>query len=314
MTPAIPPAWKHQIEAFRFVRGLWSRKQNGVMLDMVMGTGKTRPAIELAVDDGVKEMLVACPLRVIPVWEQQLARYAPGYFHVLALDDRMDWSVRRKHQEAMRILSWGRERHKPVAILINYDSARLAPFGGWAAGRLWDLVIADECVPADSPIDTPNGKIAIEQLKEGDSIYGYDHKAKRIVRTRVTATFRRQTFSPLLTIHGAQMTPEHPVWTTNRGYVPARLLCAADEVLLAQTQPQNPSADLPALPQRLLGKPENQTILQQGLPIQGHIRDARSAFTISAQYAPDGFPISKWTARLITLGRFANGTTGKTPS
>ena len=143
MTP-VPARWPHQDEAFRFVRGLWSRQQNGAMLALPMGLGKTRVAAELAVDDGVEELLVVCPLRVIPTWEQQLARYAPNYFHVLALDDRMDWTVARKHAEAMRILSWARERHKPVAIIINYDSARLAPFGSWAAGRLWDLAIADE--------------------------------------------------------------------------------------------------------------------------------------------------------------------------
>ncbi|HXA25625.1 MAG TPA: DEAD/DEAH box helicase [Acetobacteraceae bacterium] len=150
MSP-IPPRWPHQEEAFRFVRGLWSRQQNGAMLALAMGLGKSRVAAELAVDDGVKEMLVACPLRVVPTWEQQFARYAPGYFHVLALDDRAGYTVERKHKEAMRILSWGRERHKPVAIVINYDAARLAPFGSWAANRLWDMVIADELHRAKEP-------------------------------------------------------------------------------------------------------------------------------------------------------------------
>jgi SNF2 family DNA or RNA helicase len=150
MSP-IPPHWPHQKDAFRFVRGLWSRHQNGAMLALPMGLGKTRPAIELAVDDGAREMLVACPLRVVPVWEQQLARYAPGHYHVLALDDRMGWTVQRKHQEALRILGWARERHKPVAILINYDGARPAPFGGWAANHPWDIVIADEIHRAKEP-------------------------------------------------------------------------------------------------------------------------------------------------------------------
>jgi SNF2 family DNA or RNA helicase len=150
MTP-VPPRWRHQEEGFRFVRGLWSRHQNGAMLAMGMGTGKSRLATDLAVDDGARELLIVSPLRVVSVWEQQLARFAPGHFHTVALDDRKNWSVERKYREAMQLTTWCREHRKPIAILINYDSARLAPFGPWAASRPWDMVIADECHRSKEP-------------------------------------------------------------------------------------------------------------------------------------------------------------------
>ena len=162
MTP-VPPPWPHQEGAKAFIRGLWSRQQNGGMLAMVMGTGKTRPAIELAVDDGARELLVVCPLRVVQVWEQQLARWAPGHFQVLALDDRYGYTVERKYREALQLTSWSREHRKPIAILINYDSARLAPFGNWAAAHFWDLVIADEI----HRVKEPTGRTSMWLAKVG---------------------------------------------------------------------------------------------------------------------------------------------------
>lgn len=140
---AILPSWRHQREAFCFVHDLWATHSNGAMLALAMGTGKTKVAIDLAVDEAAEQLLIVCPLRVVSVWEQQLACFAPNQFHVLALDERVR-SVAAKHQEAKQLYEWSQEHKRPVAICINYDSARVNPFGDWAANRPWDMVIADE--------------------------------------------------------------------------------------------------------------------------------------------------------------------------
>lgn len=145
-----PPLWRHQEEAFRFVRSLWLRGENGALLAMAMGCGKSAVATKLVTADGARQLLVVSPLRVIPVWEQQLQRFAPNYFHVVALDDRIA-SVADKFYRARDIYDWSHSRQHPVAILINYDSARVDPFASWTTGRLWDAVIADECHRAKQP-------------------------------------------------------------------------------------------------------------------------------------------------------------------
>lgn len=137
-----PPRWRHQQQAFDFICSLYARKQHGGMLAMVMGTGKTRVACELATEQKAQQLLILCPLRVIDVWRQQISKYAPHY-HFVGLDESAG-SGERKTREAMRYCAWSQTQHQRLALCINYDSARIKPFAGWAATRPWDMVIADE--------------------------------------------------------------------------------------------------------------------------------------------------------------------------
>lgn len=133
--------WEHQQKAFDFVKERFARKQYGVMLAMVMGSGKSRPAVELAVDQQAEQLLIVCPLRVIPVWPKQFDRFAGTHYHVVALNEG---SAERKMREAARYYAWSQTRHHPLALVVNYDAARRQPFATWAAAHPWDMVIADE--------------------------------------------------------------------------------------------------------------------------------------------------------------------------
>jgi len=135
--------WAHQQQAFEFVRALWGRGRRGAMLAMWMGTGKTKVAIDLAIDLGAELVLIICPLRVVDVWRSQFEQHATPPYEFLALDDRVN-SVREKTARACQMLAWSQERNGRLAIAINYDSARLEPFAPWALANLWPLVICDE--------------------------------------------------------------------------------------------------------------------------------------------------------------------------
>jgi len=145
MTIAPPPirAWAHQTEAVQFVQNLWRQGRRGAMLAMVMGAGKTKVAIDLAVALGVRLILILCPLRVVEVWRTQFERFAPGQFIVLPLDDAAG-SVREKTRLARDMVAWSRERNRPVVIAVNYESARTDPFAHWALANAWGLTILDE--------------------------------------------------------------------------------------------------------------------------------------------------------------------------
>ena len=154
-----PPRWSHQNNAFDFVLALWARKLYGAMLAMAMGTGKSRVACELATEIKAERVLIVCPLRVIDVWGQQLARFAPQYRFV----PLKDGGVQSRTEAARRYIAWSEARKQPVALAINYDAARISPFANWAATRMWDLVIADE----SHRLKDPRGRASIFMAKLG---------------------------------------------------------------------------------------------------------------------------------------------------
>lgn len=150
------PFWAHQQAAFDFVCKLWGRGQNGAMLALAMGLGKSRVAVELAGALKANKILIVSPLRVVSVWEAQFEKYAVFETDFLALDDRVK-SVREKLRQASAALERldildraatveGRPSRlaRPLVVSINYDSARIEPFASYALNRVWDLIILDE--------------------------------------------------------------------------------------------------------------------------------------------------------------------------
>lgn len=126
-------------------------KRDGIAgLFMEMGTGKTKVAIDWAgigyYNFGVKRVLVACPLSVISVWQQQIQRHSPVPTKVIDLSsmrtvDRM-LLIKASEKYAEKY------PNKQVWLLINYE-------GLWREGRFStvperlisfcpDLMICDE--------------------------------------------------------------------------------------------------------------------------------------------------------------------------
>src|SRR5215471_1489578 len=159
----LPERWRHQTAAFEFAMALYARKLYGVMLAMAMGTGKSRVACELATAQDARQLLIVCPLRVIDVWRAQIARFAPHY-HFVGLGENVDGGA-RKAAEARRMLAWSDERSpaRPLAISINYDSARMQPFAKLATARKWDMTILDE----SHRIKDPNGRASLFSARLG---------------------------------------------------------------------------------------------------------------------------------------------------
>ena len=144
MTAASAPAWAHQRQGREFAHQLWAKGFRGVLLAMIMGSGKTRLAIELIHDLDVRLALIVCPVRVVDVWRAQFAQYSAGAWEFAALDDRVG-SVRVKMARARDMYAWAKQRNQRLAVCINYESARLEPFASWALRIPWPVVVADEC-------------------------------------------------------------------------------------------------------------------------------------------------------------------------
>ena len=124
----VPPLWPAQEEAVEFALA-----RPACMLDMGMGCGKTRTAIEAMWRRGdVRQVLVVCPKAVIPVWGRELAKYAGGRpYRVL---ERGGETVRRFADRVPEflegeILPPPGDRVPLSAVVVNYESVWRAPLG-----------------------------------------------------------------------------------------------------------------------------------------------------------------------------------------
>lgn len=97
----------------------------------------------------------------------------------------------------------------------------------------------DFCLPGDTLISTPNGLKRIDQIQAGDEIFAVDNSTgdpQRVI-ARVGHVFDREVEEVIeLEVDGQtiQLTGEHPV-LTKRGWVEAKYLTDADEVLCDKT-------------------------------------------------------------------------------
>ncbi len=120
---------------------------------------------------------------------------------------------------------------------------------------------SNPCFPADARVHTTRGLLPIaeffERTKAGEDIRVYTNLATAaspssgVVATRPVAVMRNGTSEivRLRFTNGGELrcTPNHRVWTTNRGWVEAQALTDRDEILLndSATEPSDASWELP---------------------------------------------------------------------
>ena len=61
--------------AFQFCMRKFAQGYHGILLAMIMGTGKSLVACMLVLALAAKRVLIVCPLRVVPVWATQFERH-----------------------------------------------------------------------------------------------------------------------------------------------------------------------------------------------------------------------------------------------
>ena len=142
VAPPLTPLWPHQVRALHFVQRHWAAGHKGINLSLIMGSGKSRVAIEAAAQGLLSPVLILCPRRVVEVWRGQFEAHRGAQYDFLALDDRVG-SVAEKAHLARERMAWCHARKRPLAIAINFESSRLEPFAHWALANYWPLVIAD---------------------------------------------------------------------------------------------------------------------------------------------------------------------------
>ena len=131
--------WQNQEEALQF-----ATSHNAVMLDMDMGTGKTRVSIDAAfARPDVKRILVVCPKAVIKVWRENLLKFHDGEdWHCW---DRQNGTVQQKTDDLVKWFDTTDRKDSKLFVVINYDSVWRHPIGNYIYTQArFDLVILDE--------------------------------------------------------------------------------------------------------------------------------------------------------------------------
>lgn len=133
--------WQNQQEAYEFAMA-----HNACMLDMDMGTGKTRVAIDVAFDRlDAYRVLVVCPKAVIGVWRENLEKFKPDSGWICW--DLQKGSVKKKAEDLKEWL------HQPATkqfVVINYDSVWRRELGDLILKSRFNMVILDESHRAKS--------------------------------------------------------------------------------------------------------------------------------------------------------------------
>jgi len=129
-------SWRHQALGYNFAYG-----RPATMFAMGMGTGKSKPTVDLAVNWGCRLTLVLCPKSVLGVWRREFEQWAAVAANVCILDKG---TTAKKRDIAAGHLMLCEHLRQPAVVVTNYDSVWREPFGKWSVNVPWDLVICDE--------------------------------------------------------------------------------------------------------------------------------------------------------------------------
>lgn len=136
--------WQNQEEAYQF-----AMKHPATMLNMDMGTGKTRVAIDVAMDRvDVCRILVVCPKAVMSVWPQELKKHSEGRPYRVHVKKGGNNTF-----EAALLKEFITPRPLPgvkMFVIMNYDSVWRRELGDAVLKAGFDMVILDESHRAKS--------------------------------------------------------------------------------------------------------------------------------------------------------------------
>lgn len=133
--------WQNQEEAVQF-----ALSHPACMLDMEMGTGKTRSALDTVFErKDVHRVLIVCPKAVIPVWQENLVK-----FH--NYDRWQCWDLQKGtiKKKAENLELWMQpfgdlEYFGKLFVVVNYDIVWKQDMGAYLYTRTqFDMIILDE--------------------------------------------------------------------------------------------------------------------------------------------------------------------------
>lgn len=130
---------------------LWLSTLRNAILGDQMRVGKTPTAIAGADLIKARNILVVCPGIARPNWEREFQR----------------WQMLLR--DTCTIMS-GKDRPTAEVCIVSYELLSNRPILVAIIERQWDLLIVDECFPADTLVETDRGPVRIADIFDGDEL------------------------------------------------------------------------------------------------------------------------------------------------
>ncbi len=138
---------------------------------------------------------------------------------------------------------------EPILHVISYNRLSTPNFSAWLDNLEPDLIIADECFPGSTLVETNEGPLPISEIVNNgraSHVLAFDITLQTKVWRRITNRAQKPGLKNLVRItheYGTlTCTEDHKIYTTNRGYVRASQLRSAD-VFATTVSPDKTSSD-----------------------------------------------------------------------
>lgn len=152
-------AWRHQLQAYHFAANM-----PAVLLDMGMGTGKSKVTIDLIVNKGWRRVLIACPKSVLNVWRDEVAKHADA--DSLRIWNGTKGTCSQRAAEIERFLIDCQKLNRAAIVVVNHEAAWREDMEQTLFGADFDAVIIDE----SHRIKSPSGKASRFFSRLGDKV------------------------------------------------------------------------------------------------------------------------------------------------
>ncbi len=125
-------------------------KRRGSYIGLRMGEGKSKVAIDVAVNSLAKTILIIGPARALGVWPREFEAHCPVPHLLISLNKKSD-NTKKKIERAQDALITAKARGVLCVVVVNYETAIRAEFRKFALSKLWDVIIGDELHRAKDP-------------------------------------------------------------------------------------------------------------------------------------------------------------------
>ena len=234
--------YQYQIDGIEF--GL--NEDRWLLLD-APGLGKTLQLIYLAQElkekEGIEHCLIICGLNTLKNnWKDEIHKHSDmscmilgerktknGKIRIGSVQERLD-DLKRPIEEFFVVTNIQTIRNSDIVSAIKNGPNK------------FDMIVVDEihtCVSGDTLINTDRGLIKIKCINQNDNVLSYNVVSNSLEYKKVLNTFKIPNSKKLLKLtilddngfeHSIKCTPEHKIYTHNRGFVEAQFLTCDDQI------------------------------------------------------------------------------------
>ena len=217
------------------------------------GLGKTLTMIYLAQElkarEGIEHCLIICGINTLKHnWKKEIETHSSLDCRILGERTTKKGTVRiGSVQERLEDL---RNPIEEFFVVTNIQTIRDSNIVSAIKNgpNKFDMIVVDEihtCVSGDTLINTDRGLIKIKCINQNDNVLSYNVVSNSLEYKKVLNTFKIPNSKKLLKLtilddngfeHSIKCTPEHKIYTHNRGFVEAQFLTCDDRIEIIKNQ------------------------------------------------------------------------------